>query len=806
MTDFLVLRPACCAAAGFAAVSFIGYFAAADADPTIAGFLKLAAAALFFAAGAVSLVLAIRAGYPKKLRIRHTRMAQPPQASSCGESENKAAPRRRLYASIAALLFACAIAALVSQLHFGRPARLLEKYGDGIHTVTFTVLDIERISSYDASYYVEISAIDDSSVGPSKVYALLDADYILDLDTCKIYTLDNIVLSLPEYSTLSEAAYGASRGIMLTLHSETDPGGAVPACGERAMLRCFFRRLNTVLSQRLVMALGKSSGEFASCLLLGRWDSLTGTISRDFRTLGILHLLAISGEHLSILLGALEMLLRGLNKYIRFALLACGAVAIYALTGMSPAVARASTMAVLYYAAFLLRRRADGPTSLFVAVAAIIAASPAAAADIGLLMSMCATLGIMAARSSRTTRKNPRLRMPSFLRESFISSLYATVFTLPVSWLVCGEFSPLAPLATLVFTLPVTALLYILPLVLLFYGTPLSLPLEFAAGVLCELVRVLSQTLARPASSAVISLRYPFVWIAFAAAAVALLILPRIKPVFAGGAAIAAAAVAFAAAFAIALGIWSGVEAGAAKVIYYNSGTKNDMLVIDTRGAALICDVSDGTYTPLKNAVRLARTRLYATKIDGYVLTHLHRRHVMQYMRMASRYFVDALILPRPQTEAERHIALALEEAAGEFGTRAVYYNAAIDTQVELHSLSLLLPARLYTKRSSHPVVALYVSGAELLYIGGGNGDVPREREELIESWAQAAKCVIFGAHSPSYYSLADTVRFPRAELAIYPSAEVKKSYGIPDFGSRQPLILGETGHDSIQLNFKLSG
>ena len=39
-------------------------------------------------------------------------------------------------------------------------------------TVTFTVLDIRRISSYDASYYVEISAIDDGSIGPSKVYAL----------------------------------------------------------------------------------------------------------------------------------------------------------------------------------------------------------------------------------------------------------------------------------------------------------------------------------------------------------------------------------------------------------------------------------------------------------------------------------------------------------------------------------------------------------------------------------------------------------------------------------------------------------
>ena len=802
MRNILETRPACCAAAGFAAVSFIGFYAAADADPKIAGAVKLAAALVFFAAGVI--MSAIAALTSKDADAQNASGSQSPQAASCGLIKEGAARRRRLYASIAALLFACSAAAVLSQLHFGRPASLLEKYGDGAHTVTFTVLELERMSSYDASYYVEVSAINDKSVGMGRVYALLEADYILDLELYKVYTLGGLTLSLPEYATLSEAAYGASRGIMLTLGSSEDPGVLTPQ-GERAILWGLFKKLNTTLSQRLVFALGKDAGGFAACLLLGRWDYLTGTFSRDFRALGILHLLAISGEHLSILLGALDILLRGLNKYIRYVILSAGALLILALTGMSPAVARASVMAVLYYSAFLLRRRADALTSLSAAVAIILAVNPAAAADVGLLMSAAATLGIITAGRELTQRGRPRLRALAFLRENIVNSLCATVFTLPVSWIVSGEFSPLAPLVTLLFSLPMTALLYIVPPVLIFFGTPICAPLGYAAAVLYRIVSGMSTSLAPPLSGTVVSLRYPFVWVAFAAAAAVLMILPRMVPVFSGGAGVLASAGMFAAVFAASLFVWSLTEARIPKVIYYNNGVKNEMLVVGCDGATLVCDISDGTYTPLKNAARLARARFCATKFEGYMLTHLHRRHVMQYMRLASRNFVDTLLLPTPQTDDERYIALALESAAAEYGSRVVYYNAAENTHLDFASLMISLPKRLYIKRSTHPTIALHISGrgTGLLYVGGGNGEVPDERRVLLESWAVTSKCIVFGAHSPAYYGTSDTLPFSFAELAVYPSAEVRESYGIKCEGSSRTVVLEETGHNSIEIKFR---
>lgn len=802
LTYLLESRPACCAAAGFAAVSFIGYIAAADADPHIAGAVKLAAAALFTATAAVFAVLRLRAARTGSDITGEKSIV----AASGGTQMSGAARRRRLYASIAALLFACGAAAMLSHLHFGRPARLLEKYGAGTHAVTVAALDIERISAYDASYYVEVAAIDGEPVGGiSRVYAMLEADYILDLELYKIYMLDGLTCAEPQYSTSAEAAYGASRGVMLTLHSAADPGGAPAAQGEGAVLRGFVRRINSAMAQRLTIGLGKDSGGLAACLLLGRWDSLTGTVSRDFRALGILHLLAISGEHLSILLGALEMLLRGINKYIRFAILAAGALLILALTGMSPSVARAALMSVLYYGAFILRRRADGLTSLFVATAIILAFSPAAAADIGLMMSLLSALGIITLGRELSARKKPRLRALAFVRENFINSLCATLFTLPVSWLMCGELALVSPVATLVFVLPVTALLYLTPLALILFGTPLFEPVGFATDALCVLVREMSQSLARPLSGTLISLRYPFVWVAFAASLAVLCILPHIKPVFGSGAGFFASGAVFAAVFAVSLGIWNLTEAGTSRVIYY-SGGKNEMLVLNSQNASMICDISDGTYTPLKNAARLARSRFYAAGIDGYMLTHLHRRHVMQFMRLASRYFVRTLVLPSPQTEAERSVALALEKAANEYGAAVIYYDASKNSQVEMRALTLTLPARLYTKRSTHPVIAMYISGSgsELLYLGGGNGGVPDDRRVLLESWARGAKCIVFGAHSPAYYSVPDPASFALAELAVYPTPAVRDAYGIPEDSVSGVLTLEETGYDSIELKFSL--
>ena len=339
--EFLRTRPAATAAAGFIAVSLLGYFAAADVEPALAGAVRVGAACLLGAAGLVFIFFASR------------------------KRADTLSGRRGLDAARAALFLSCAAAALISQLYFGYGASGLSVYTDGKgHSVTFTVLEIGRVSSYDASYTVEITRIDGKAPGlfGGGVYAELEADYVLDLGKYGVYTLDGAVCGTVVSDDASEAAYKASRGIRLTLSVTEEASGTNPQPeGEDRPLSGFFTELNLALSQRLMIGLGRDAGGFVSCLLLGRWENLTGTVSRDFRALGVLHLLAISGQHLSVLLGGLELLLRGLNKYIRFAILTAGALFILALTGMSASVARAALMSVLYYAAFIFRRRPDKP-------------------------------------------------------------------------------------------------------------------------------------------------------------------------------------------------------------------------------------------------------------------------------------------------------------------------------------------------------------------------------------------------------------------------------------------------------------
>lgn len=784
--EFLKARPAASAAAGFIAVSLIGYYAFAYANRNIVGIALIAASALFFTSAVAFVILAfLAARKPSKL------------------------PNRvKTFAAYAAVCGCCGTAALLSQVYFGFGAQKLDTYADGEgHSATFTVTEINKISSYDASYTIEVTAIDGSSPGVlGRVYAELDADFVLDLGLYNVYTLENVIFSSPEYDSPSDAAYAAAQGIRTVLTVSEDESGSLPvSLGERKPLLRFFSELNSALSNRLIIGLGKDDGGLTSCLLLGRWENLGGTLSRDFRALGILHLLAISGEHLSVLLGGLELLLRRFNKYIRFSVLALGAVMILALTGMSASVARAAVMSVLYYAAFLLRRRSDSVTSLFGATALILAVSPAAAADLGLIMSFSSTLGIITLGKTLTQRGKLRIKAAEFVRANLINSLCATAFTLPVSWLLCGQFALLSPISTLVFTLPFTALLYVTPFAIILFGTPLFAVAATAASILCSIVTISSKYCANLFNGTVVSMRYPFVWIAFAAAVVVIFILPKLKIKLSGTVKVIALFAVFAAVFSASFGIYSFIERDTAKVIYYNSGT-NDMFAMESKGMTLLCDVSDGSYTPAKKAVKLAVDNLYAVNLDGYLLTHLHRRHVTQFSRLASRYFIRVLILPRPFTEDERLIAKSLEAAALEYGTQVLYYGPDDGGSISLGGLELKLPERKYIKRSAHPAVTMLISGSDtdILYMSGGAYETEdKKRLSLLGYYADSAEGIIIGAHIPQIKKEIPFTSIGSLKLAVFPTAEVREAVALTLTDGAESVTFSSRGINSMEFKLK---
>ncbi len=235
-------------------------------------------------------------------------------------------------------------------------------------------------------------------------------------------------------------------------------------------------RLRERLSSTLRSAMSDRSGGFAASLLLGDRSVLPDEVNRDFRTLGISHVLALSGTHLTVLFFGISRLIPEKRRILRLAVI-CPAVILYmALVGFSSSVTRAGIMFIIGMIGSALGKNTDSFTSLSVSVLLICILDPYAPFDVGLQLSYLSVVGLII--SGEIVKNFSRGK----LFEVVIPSLVVPSVILPLMWLDFGEVSLVSPIANIVMV-PVATLLIPLCAVLIILSTipRLFLPLSSAA-------------------------------------------------------------------------------------------------------------------------------------------------------------------------------------------------------------------------------------------------------------------------------------------------------------------------------------
>jgi ComEC/Rec2-related protein len=191
-------------------------------------------------------------------------------------------------------------------------------------------------------------------------------------------------------------------------------------------------KLNTRLSYGLRNAIGGEVGGVGAALLLGNRSWLSEDTVLAFRRAGVSHLLALSGLHVSILIGFLELVFRKLKlphtaRAVTVPLFALGYLA---LSGFAVSTWRAVLMICVLYLAYLFRADYDAFTALSLTLALILAVTPYAVLDLSLWMSFLAAGSIIVfspAVSSFLWRWKRRTRLPAplFRVLSAIASAFA---------------------------------------------------------------------------------------------------------------------------------------------------------------------------------------------------------------------------------------------------------------------------------------------------------------------------------------------------------------------------------------------
>lgn len=152
---------------------------------------------------------------------------------------------------------------------------------------------------------------------------------------------------------------------------------------------------------RAESALGRGmparEAELARGFVLGQDDGIDPRTVDDFRRSGLSHLLAVSGENVTLLALLAMPVLAALGIPLRERLLwVLGLIAVYVpLTGAGPSIQRAGVMGGLGVLATLAGRRASRFYGLALAAIVTLAIDPRVATDVGWQLSFAAVVGIL---------------------------------------------------------------------------------------------------------------------------------------------------------------------------------------------------------------------------------------------------------------------------------------------------------------------------------------------------------------------------------------------------------------------------
>lgn len=517
-----------------------------------------------------------------------------------------------------------------------------------------------------------------------------------------------------------------------------------------------FSKANAAVSRVFTANLDTESGELSSALLLGNKDILSDTVKRDFSRSGVSHILALSGLHMSVIMGAILLCLRKLNfdpKLSAVILMGCSVFYLF-LTGCSVSAARSVIMLDFVYLATLVGRRADSLTSLSLAGFILTLISPGTVVDAGFWMSFSATLGLLVYMPSFNTFTNQVER--SFNRykiivkplKAFATALAASIFALiPLIAVMCvfiKELSLYSIWSSAILALPTQLLLILSLLFLPFAKIPyLSALLATAITRISEFMISFCGDIS-DRQGVVLSLNYPFAALAAVILVVALAysLIYKSKNIFRALAPFAAALCVF----FIAISVYSADETDTVKLSYINASSQSDITVLSNDGEAVICDIGNGSKTSYQKALgELHEARV--TEIKAILLTRYSHKHNSALAYVFANEKVRQIWVPYPENTDEYHLLVPLKQIAEQYGVEVrVYEN---DSDFKVFDTVRISVYRDRLSRSNVPVsVISFNSRSErIMYLSPAFNEL--EIPEHISMMMEKTEFFIFGNRGP---------------------------------------------------------
>ncbi|MDD5212846.1 MAG: ComEC/Rec2 family competence protein [Candidatus Gracilibacteria bacterium] len=230
-----------------------------------------------------------------------------------------------------------------------------------------------------------------------------------------------------------------------------------------------------------------------SGILIGERTETSKEIQSDFNNSGLTHIVAVSGFNITIIIVFLSYILKIFPMFFRSTLISIGVIGFVAIVGDNIAAIRAAIMGLLAYYILVSGRSGNSFVILLISAFIIVLYNPLILNyDISFQLSFLAVLGLIYTKNffDKIFSFIPKILA---IRESFVLTLSAFSFTLPIMIVYFGQVSILSPLANIAvgWTLPFTMLFGFISVILDFFSHQASYIIGFIArGFLAYILEV----------------------------------------------------------------------------------------------------------------------------------------------------------------------------------------------------------------------------------------------------------------------------------------------------------------------------
>lgn len=222
-------------------------------------------------------------------------------------------------------------------------------------------------------------------------------------------------------------------------------------------------------AERIRRIIPETEANLGISYLLGMKVGLSDEFNEQLRMVGLVHIVVASGAHLSILMEIVKKIFGKISRFASLLFSVLFIVIFMAMVGWTASILRAGIMAVLSIIGWYYGRKAEAWRLILIAMAVTLMMEPMFLINLGWLLSFGSYAGIMIL-GPRIQEFFYKEKKPGFIAGMILTTVSATLMTMPVTLYYFGQISLISVLANLL----------ILPTL------PYAMGLTFLAGVLNE--------------------------------------------------------------------------------------------------------------------------------------------------------------------------------------------------------------------------------------------------------------------------------------------------------------------------------